>query len=98
MCCNVDLCTHLRHTHTGIQTASCLAVVSRQHLPTLIINTLSAGSFIDSVLLQVILMRSTSSYNTLPVLLKESNALTMTVPQSKASVSSNFADVPLCPT
>lgn len=34
---------------------------------------------------QVILMRSTSSYDTLPPLLKESNALTMTVPQSKAS-------------
>jgi hypothetical protein len=37
------------------------------------------------LLLQGILMRTTESYDTLPQLLKESNALTMTVPQSKAS-------------
>jgi hypothetical protein len=36
-------------------------------------------------MLQVILMRTTDSYETLPQLLKESNALTMTAPQSKAS-------------
>ena len=36
------------------------------------------------LLVQVILMRTTDSYDTLPALLKDSNALTMTVPQSKA--------------
>jgi len=32
---------------------------------------------------QVILIRSTDNFDTLPELLKDSNALTMTVPQSK---------------
>jgi hypothetical protein len=36
------------------------------------------------LLVQVILMRTTDSYDTLPALLKDSNALTMTVPQNKA--------------